>query len=79
MAAIDKIYGTFDEWCELHHWIACSKRPQYCRYFYPTVSYGMDRGEILMAPVLVDRWLWDTCPFKWVKKELKKMYGGKRP
>ena len=79
MAAIDKIYGTFDQWCELHQWVARSKRPQYCRYFYPTPIYQKGDGEIMNNPVVVDRWLYENCPFKWIKKKLKEMYGGKKP
>ena len=76
MAATDKIYGTFEQWCEFHQWVARSKRPQYCRYFYPTpFAYG----PITNTPVWVDKWLWDNCPLKWVKQELKKMYGGRKP
>ena len=79
MAGIDKIYGSFEQWCELHQWIAQSKRPQYCRYFYPTPADDSDKGPILNAPVKVDRWLWDNCPFNWVKDRLRTMYGGEPP
>lgn len=82
MAGIDKIYGTYDQWCDFHNWMARSKRPQYCRYFYPTPNYGVDGthiGCITNTPVRVDRWLWDNCPLKFVKKRLKEMYNGRRP
>lgn len=82
MAAIDKIYGTYYQWCEFHTWVATSKRPQYCRYFYPTPSYGEDGtgiGPITNTPVKVDIWLWENCPLEWVKERLKEMYGGKAP
>jgi hypothetical protein len=75
MAGIDKIYGTYQEWIEFHHWVASSKRPQYCKYFYPTPPYG-EVGCITNTPVKVDKWLWDNCPFDWVKDRLKEMYGG---
>jgi hypothetical protein len=82
MAAIDKIYGTYEQWCDLHHWVATSKRPQYCRHFCPTPAYGENGkgdGPIMNNPVKVDRWLWDNCPFKWVKKRLSIMYSGEPP
>lgn len=81
MAGIDKIYGTYEQWCEFHYWVATSKRPQYCMYFYPTPPLldGKHRGPITNTPVRVDRWLWDNCPLKFVKKRLNEMYGGKRP
>lgn len=78
MAGIDKIYGTYHEWVELHGWVAKSKRPQYCQYFYTTPPYGQS-GPITNTPTRVDKWLWDNCPFDWVKRRLKQMYGGKPP
>ena len=78
MAAIDKIYGSYEEWCQLFYWIVRSPRPQYARIFYPTPTIDTI-GPILSAPVYADRWLWDNCPFKFVKKRLKVMYNGKRP
>jgi hypothetical protein len=73
MAAIDKLYGTFDQWCELHTWVANSTRPQYCRYFYPTPEYGKT-GPITNTPIRVDIWLYKNCPFDWVKKQLIAQY-----
>lgn len=73
MACIDKIYGTPIQWIELHSWIANSKRPQYCRWFYPTPN-GED-GCIFNAPVRVDKWIFENCPLKWVRKRLIVMYG----
>lgn len=78
MASIDKIYGTYEQWCQFHNWMAYSKRPQYCRYFYPTPAYGSE-GPITNTPVKVDKWLYDNCPLKWVKQRLKEMYGGNKP
>ena len=78
MAGIDKIYGTDQQWQELHNFVAMSKRPQYCRYFYPTPNYNTE-GAIMNNPVKVDKWLWDNCPFKWVKERLQFMYAGKKP
>jgi hypothetical protein len=81
MAGIDKIYGTYEQWIHLHQWVAESKRPQYCRYFYPTPSYDEndELGPIMNTPCHVDRWLWDNCPFEWVKERLKYMYNGEPP
>ena len=68
MSGIDKIYGTYDQWCDLHHWVATSKRPQYCRHFYPTPPYDGGIGPITNTPVKVDIWLYENCPFEWVKE-----------
>lgn len=81
MAAIDKIYGTYDQWIELHLWVAMSKRPQYCQHFYSTPRYNGDDpneyGPIMNNPIRVDMWLYFTCPFDWVKRRIEVMYGGK--
>lgn len=74
MASIDKIYGDRDKWMEFHRWVATSKRPQYCRYFYPTPRDGV--GPITNTTVRVDQWLWLNCPLPWVKDRLKEMYNG---
>ena len=74
MAGIDKIYGSYSEWIEFHTWVAESKRPQYCVYFYPTPTYGRGSMSITNTPIRVDKWLWKNCPLKFVKRELKKMY-----
>lgn len=79
MAGIDKIYGNFQQWCDFHKWMAHSKRPQYCRYFYPTPPFNVEERPITNTPVNIDRWLWDNCPLKFVKKQLREMYRNKRP
>jgi len=81
MAGIDKIYGTYEQWIELHQWIATSRHSRYCRYFYPTPPYSKNNegGPIMNTPCFVDHWLWENCPFSWVKEELKFMYNGKPP
>jgi len=73
MAGIDKIYGTYQQWCEFHNWVSISKRPQYCQYFYPTPTYGQ-KGAIAQMPKRADRWLRDNCPIKFVQKRLKEQY-----
>jgi hypothetical protein len=79
VAAIDKIYGNYEQWSELHQWIARSKRPQYCRYFYPTPRGMEGDGPIMNNPVKVDRWLWDNCQLPWVIERLRFMYKGEPP
>jgi hypothetical protein len=79
MAGIDKVYGTYIQWVELHNWVANSKRPQYCKYFYTTPPYSSDgsiTGCIMNTPVHVDVWLWENCPFDWLKERLQEMYQG---
>jgi hypothetical protein len=76
MAAIDGIFGTFDQWCEFHHWVATSKRPQYCKYFYPTPLNDGTKGLIANTPVKVDIWLYNNCSLEWVKERLEIMHNG---
>lgn len=81
MAAIDKIYGTYDNWLEFHSWVANSKRPQYCKYFYPTPmsanGYSKDHvGPLTNFPTHADKWLYKNCPIKWVKKRIREQYNG---
>lgn len=78
MAAIEKIYGTCEQWIDLHHWVATSKRPQYCQYFYPTPAWDKE-GPIVNFPKRVDSWIYKNCPFKWVKKRIKEQYNGRVP
>ena len=79
MAAIDKIYGTYEQWCELHAWIARSRRPQYCAFFYPTPAYNSGERAIAYFPERADKWLWENCPFNWVREQLVHQYGEKGP
>jgi len=60
-----QIYGGYDRWCNLHAWVAGSKRPQYCKYFRPTPA---GNGWIIDAPERVIRWLRENCPFEWMKR-----------
>ena len=80
MAAIDCIFGTWNQWDEFHQWVANSKRPQYCRYFYPTPWHGVDEngeehvGRITNTPMKVDKWLWEHCPIEFVRERIKEVY-----
>ena len=79
MASIDKIYGTYNQWCDFHSWVANSKRPQYCKYFYPTPNYGVssaDIGPITNFSARADKWIYKNCPLKWVKARIKEQYNG---
>lgn len=81
MAGIDWIHGDYDQWHQLHRWIAKSNRSRYCEYFASTPLWTMDKekSRIFSAPCYVDRWLWDNCPFIWVREELEYMYNDKPP
>jgi hypothetical protein len=76
MAVIDKIYGTNKEWEEFFFFLA-TKRPQYCRFLYPPFGYENSIRPISNFPQYADRWLYDNCPLKWVKKRIKEQYNGR--
>ena len=35
MAAVDKIYGTYNQYLRLRKWITESDHPEYIQYMYP--------------------------------------------
>lgn len=76
MAGIDKIYGTDEEWAELFRYLAM-ERPQYCRFLCGPFGYEKQPRPISNFPPYADRWLYDNCPLKWVKKRIKEQYDGR--
>ena len=79
MAEIDKIYGSYEQYDELVPWFL-KEKPEWECYILPKFGYTTDlngKRPILNTPVMVDQWLWQNCPFPWVKTELEKMYSPK--
>ncbi|MDO8313075.1 MAG: hypothetical protein Q7T25_14165 [Sideroxyarcus sp.] len=72
MAGIDKIYGTVEQWDELHEWVQVHKSA--LKYFYPRDS-SPGQHTIANFPEVVDRWLLGHCPIKWVVDRIKEQYG----
>ena len=80
MAAIDKIYGTNQEYAELKAWIYEHRKP-YLKYFYPR-KLGYETKEpraICNMPHSADRWLFQNCPLTWVRERILEQYGGRAP
>ena len=75
MAAIDKIYGSNEQWEELFLWLA-RHRPQYIKFMALPFATDDKRRQITNLPLYADKWLWDNCPLKWVKEALKFQYNG---
>ena len=78
MAAIDKIYGTTEQYDEFLAWIKENK-PEYTRYFYQRDHYeNMQDRPITNFPVEADRWLMRSgnCPIRWVKDKIHEQYDG---
>jgi hypothetical protein len=76
MAAIDKIYGTNDQWQELFRWLANSNRPQYIKYLTNPFDYEPGIRTISSFPTVADKWLYKNCPLKWVKESIEFQYAG---
>jgi hypothetical protein len=74
MAAVDKIYGTRDQYDELWFYVA-NQKPEYLNYFY-TQYYETTKSvcAIALFPEEVDRWLLKNCPLQWVKDYIKDQY-----
>jgi len=76
MAAIDKIYGSNEQWHELHDWLV-HENPKLIKYLYPPTGYkdGTDR-PISNFSMEADLWLWDNCPLQFVLAGLSFQYNG---
>ena len=74
MAAIDKIYGSTEQWDEFYNW-ALKNKPSVSRYFYPRDGYEDNNDRpITNLPEKEDMWLLDNCPIKWVTDRIKDQY-----
>ena len=79
MAAIDKIYGSTEEYDEFLAWIEENK-PEYTQYFYQRDGYKNNISRpITNFPVRADRWLMrpGNCPIEWVKERIHEQYNGR--
>ena len=75
MAAIDKIYGTNQEYDEFHAWCAENK-PDILKYFTPREAYRYEHNRsITNFPEWADKWLLKNCPISWVVARIKDQYG----
>ena len=75
MAAIDKIYGTKEQYDELRAYIA-KTRPEALVYFYEW--HGGDDGlthQMTNFPEEIDMWLLESCPLGWVVEYVRDQYG----
>lgn len=74
MAAIDKIYGSQDDWYEFYNWLKNNKA-SYIKYLYPEEGYEFDDRPISNFPEECDMWLLKNCPLDWVVGRIKVQYG----
>ena len=74
MAAIDKIYGTTEEYDIFHKW-AKESRPEILKYFYPRNGYERPYDRPMTnLPEKEDMWLLKNCPIEFVIKRIKEQY-----
>jgi len=74
MAAIDKIYGSTEQYDEFLEWVRENK-PSLERYFYPRDGFMKDYDRpITNFPESEDIWLIRNCPLDFVMARLKVQY-----
>lgn len=72
MAAVDKLYGSSDEYDIFHKW-AKENRPDILKYFYPREGYTGQR-PMTNFPEEIDEWLLENCPLQFVIDGIKDQY-----
>ena len=74
MAAIDKIYGSNDQWIKFNAW-AVKNRSSILPSFYPLEGYDdVNCRPITNLSEEEDMWLLDNCPLKFVTDRIKEQY-----
>lgn len=74
MAAIDKIYGSNDQYDEFYEWVG-SNRPEIIKHFYPRDDFKpITNRPITNLPEKDDMWLLENCPLGWVTDRIKDQY-----
>ena len=80
MAAIDKIYGTLEQWMEFVSWIVYeSKRPSLLKYLYYWHTFEKlqnvnDQKPISNFPSWQDKWLLLHCPLTFITDQIRDQY-----
>lgn len=74
MAAIDKLYGTEEQYFEFLNW-CFENNQESLDYFY---SWDYHNNEITHAmtcfPMYIDKWMLQNCPFDFVTSQIKNQY-----
>lgn len=75
MAAIDKIYGSTQEYDIFCKW-AKENRAEILKYFYPRNGYKDKHDRpITNLPEKEDMWLLENCQIEFIIKRIKEQYG----
>ena len=74
MAAVDKIYGTNEQYDIFCEW-AQKNKPELIEYFYPRDGYRNVGGRpITNLPAEYDEWLLQNCPLHFVVEAIRYQY-----
>jgi len=81
MAACDNLYGTKEEWQDLHDFLFQTNSEYIKKYMRPKPEHD---GEVRICYIAdIQGWLVENCPLVWVKErlidnfEIQKMILGK--
>lgn len=75
MAYIDKIYGTREQWNELHAFLSQTKPDWIKKYMY---SEPEVEGPLSNFSYGCDQWLLKNCPLEFVIDRIKEQYNLKK-
>lgn len=75
MAAIDKIYGTKEQYDQFYDWCKINY-PEALQYFYDWSEEWNDgqNHPITNFPESVDKWMLENCDLDWVVEYIKDQY-----
>lgn len=77
MAAVDKIYGTREQYQQLRDWMA-GFDVALLEYIYSPCAIDRQVGPSIVLcnlPMHIDELLWIHCPLDFIRERLKEQYG----
>lgn len=74
MAAVEKLYGTHEQYKEFRGW-CYENKPDALEYFYLWDTDDKFEHVICLFPSEIDEWMLDHCPLEWVTRQIKFQYG----
>lgn len=77
MSAIDKLWGTHEQYRELSAWLTDNAPGMLGFMGRPsdTADTGLRGASIALFPMEADAWLLDNCPLEWATDQIREMYG----
>jgi hypothetical protein len=74
MAAIDKLYGTKEQYFDFRNW-CLNNNPEALDFFYPSWDHKDNLTHAMTSfPIHIDKWMLQNCPFDYIKKQIKDQY-----